>query len=145
MNHEVGSVPIKCDDFVDDDLEESKGKPEAKSFDELKESFDIKKILAEFVIKKDTFVFTKDSKLEEDYDVGEKLGQGSYGVVYKGIHKITGDERAIKQIPISKIKKNKFARFINEVNTLTQLDHPNIIKLFEVYEESKYVYLVQEM
>ena len=145
VSHDMGSVPIKCDDFVDDDLENTKGKPGAKSFDELKENFDIKKILADFVIKKDTFVFNKDSKLEEDYEIGQVLGKGSYGIVYKGIHKITGEERAIKQIPKSKIKKEKFKRFINEVNALKQLDHPNIIKLFEVYEEGKYVYLVQEM
>lgn len=146
MSDLIKKETIKCDDFVDDDeSEEAKFADTKATFNELKEQFDIKKVLSELVIKKDTFVFNKESKLEEDYDIGGELGKGSYGVVYSAIHKITGEERAIKQIPKSKIKKEKFKRFINEVNALKQLDHPNIIKLFEVYEEDKYVYLVQEM
>lgn len=51
--------------------------------------------------------------------------------------------RAIKRIPKSKIKN--FDRFINEVNSLKTLDHPNVVKLFELYESSHDVYLVQEL
>lgn len=105
----------------------------------------LNKILAEFVIKKDAFVFAKKSNLEEDYTICGMIGKGSYGMVYKCIHKITGEERAIKQLSKSRIKEHKFKRFLNEISALKQLDHPNIIKLFEIYEEDKYVYLVQEL
>jgi calcium-dependent protein kinase len=50
--------------------------------------------------------------------------------------------RAIKLIKREKIKN--FQRFINEVNALKTLDHPNVIKLFEIYEDEENVYLVQE-
>lgn len=99
--------------------------------------------MTEFVIKKEDFVFNKKEKLSDDYELDQELGKGTYGVVYKGIHKATGEIRAIKQIARSKIKK--YERFINEVNALKMLDHPNIIKLFEVYEEEDDVYLVQEL
>ena len=46
----------------------------------------------------------------------QKLGSGSYGVVHKGTHKITGYERAIKVIPRSKIKN--MDRFKTEVKIL---------------------------
>lgn len=95
------------------------------------------------LLNKDTFVFNKKSKVEDDYTLDAELGKGTYGVVYKGIHNLTGEVRAIKQIARSKIKK--YERFINEVTALKTLDHPNIIKLFEVYEEKDNVYLVQEM
>lgn len=88
-------------------------------------------------------MFNKESKLEDDYTLDGELGKGTYGVVYKGIHKLTEDVRAIKQISRAKIKK--YDRFINEVSALKTLDHPNIIKLFEIYEEEDHVYLVQEM
>lgn len=81
--------------------------------------------------------------MEDDYTLDSELGKGTYGIVYKGIHKLTGDVRAVKQIARSKIKK--YERFINEVTALKTLDHPNIIKLFEVYEDEENVYLVQEM
>lgn len=60
--------------------------------------------------------------------------------------------RAIKLIAREKIKR--IDRFINEVNALKTLvkfisliklqDHPNVIKLFEIYEDKTNVYLVQE-
>ena len=46
------------------------------------------------------------------------------------------------------MKENKiknFQRFYNEVNALKTLDHPHIIKLFEIYEDDENVYLVQEL
>jgi serine/threonine protein kinase len=38
----------------------------------------------------------------------------------------------------------RYNNFINEVSALKLLDHPNIIKLYEVYEDENAVYLVQE-
>ena len=96
-----------------------------------------------FQLNKETFIFDKITKLEDDYKLESELGKGTYGVVYKAVHKLTGEIRAVKQISRKKIKK--YERFINEVTALKTLDHPNIIKLFEVYEEEENVYLVQEL
>ena len=60
----------------------------------------------------------------------------------KAKDKDTEEVRAIKTISRDKIKNYK--RFINEVNVLKTLDHPNIIKLFEVYEDKTDVHLVTE-
>ena len=49
----------------------------------------------------------------------------------------------MKKIPKSKIKD--LNRFINEVATLKTLDHPNVVKLFEIYEGNTDVFLVQEL
>ena len=40
--------------------------------------------------------------------------------------------------------KGRMEQFINEINVLKQLDHPNILKLFEVYQDTKRYYLVTE-
>ena len=50
--------------------------------------------------------------------------------------------RAIKIIPKSKVKDPE--RFLNEINIMKQLDHPNIIKLYENFEDVRNVYLVME-
>ncbi|CAI2365375.1 unnamed protein product [Moneuplotes crassus] len=134
---------IKVDDFVDVDNAEAVETGPTESFEELKSKFDIKKLITQFVIKKENFVFTKKNSLYEDYKLDGELGKGTYGVVYKGIHTDTGDIRAVKQISRKKIKK--IERFLNEVHALKTLDHPNIIKLFEIYEDTENVYLVQEM
>lgn len=98
----------------------------------------------DFVYGKDRFVFYKDDDISKDYEITDTLGQGSFGVVLKGVHKVTKQERALKVIPRSKITR-RIERFINEVNALKKLDHPNVIRLYEVYETVTDVILVQEL
>lgn len=71
------------------------------------------------------------------------LGTGAYGTVVKATHLITKQVRACKKIPKKKIKK--LDRFETEVKILQTLDHPNIIKLYEYFEDKLNVYLVTEM
>ena len=71
------------------------------------------------------------------------LGTGSYGTVHKVTHLINNQTRACKKIPKKKIKNME--RFETEVLILQTLDHPNILKLYEYFEDDKNVYLVTEM
>lgn len=98
----------------------------------------------DFAYGKERFVFYKDDNISDDYEITDTLGQGSFGVVLKGIQRNTGQARALKVIPRSKITR-KIERFINEVNALKKLDHPNVIRLYEVYETDTDVILVQEL
>lgn len=70
------------------------------------------------------------------------LGQGAFGEVFKGTEKKTKEVRAIKKIAKAKIKNPQ--RFFNEITALKTLDHPNVIKLYESFEDEENVYLVQE-
>ena len=54
----------------------------------------------------------------------------------------TGEIRAIKTIAKRKVCSRK--RLLNELNILKTLDHPNIIKLYEIYEDKKFLHLVTE-
>lgn len=100
--------------------------------------------LSKFTYGKEKFILYKPEDITTDYEITDTLGQGSFGVVVKGIHKQTEQERALKVIPRSKITR-KIERFINEVNALKKLDHPNVIRLYEVYETDVDVILVQEL
>ncbi|BAM40130.1 calcium-dependent protein kinase [Theileria orientalis strain Shintoku] len=83
-------------------------------------------------------------RIEDVYDLAEdKLGKGSYGNVIKGVHKQSGATRAVKIIRKAKIENAM--RMKREIQIMKKLDHPNIIKLFEVYEDAEYLYLVMEM
>lgn len=70
------------------------------------------------------------------------LGSGTYGSVYKAKKKDSRIVRAIKQIPKSKVKNAE--RFKSEIEIMGTLDHPNIIKLYETFEDERNVYLVME-
>ena len=99
-----------------------------------------KKILS---INKKSFVHIIKDDITNHYEVIKKIGEGSYGKIYKAKHKISNEIRAMKQIEKKKII-NMIA-FKKEIEILSYLDHPNIIKLFEVYEDSKYFYLINEI
>ncbi|CAE7529378.1 CPK2 [Symbiodinium sp. CCMP2456] len=72
-----------------------------------------------------------------------KLGEGTYGSVSSAVHKQTGVVRAIKTM--SKGQMKNVARFKQEVAIMKVMDHPNIIKLFETFEDRRHIYLVMEL
>lgn len=74
------------------------------------------------------------------------MGNGGYGKVYKGVSK---DQtlNVINTVAIKVIDKKTVTdedQFRNEFKILMELDHPNIIKLYEIYETEDFLYLVQE-
>jgi calcium-dependent protein kinase len=92
---------------------------------------------------KETFVNKiKDKNLTDLYFIKNDLGQGSYGKVFQVKNKITGETRACKQLAIKHIQN--YEKFMLEINILSKMDHPNIIKLYEVFEDKRFVYLVME-
>jgi len=77
------------------------------------------------------------------YVFGEKIGAGSFSSVVKANTKIDDKVYAVKIINKSKVS-NKKNEFLNEIRILQKLDHPNIIKLYEIYESQDKFYLVME-
>jgi len=90
------------------------------------------------------FVF-HEHRIEEDYilDDKKKLGEGGFGAVCKCVHKATKAERACKKIRKKDVKDKK--AFEREVELQKALDHPNICKVFDVYQDSKLYYIVLEL
>lgn len=63
-------------------------------------------------------------------------------MIVKGVHKITRQERAIKIVKKSKLAEPD--KFFSEFEIMKKLDHPNVIKLYEMFEDKKFYYLVME-
>jgi calcium-dependent protein kinase len=79
--------------------------------------------------------------------MGKQLGYGTFGKVHLATHHITQQERAIKTIvknTVSKVKAER-EKFLKEVDTLKTISHPNIIKIYEFYEDHKNFHLVTEV
>lgn len=72
------------------------GTKDKERFDKCKENFDLSKIISDFTIKREMFIKCKEGDINNYYDFSTPLGEGAYGIVYKGIDKETGELRAIK-------------------------------------------------
>lgn len=77
--------------------------------------------------------------LTEHYDIGAKIGEGGFGEVFAVVHKTTGADRAVKIIYKAEDDDDQFekvnATIRNEFATVNSLDHPNLIKQYEMFED----------
>eukprot|EP00408_Alexandrium_pacificum_P021554 CAMPEP_0171199366 /NCGR_PEP_ID=MMETSP0790-20130122/23427_1 /TAXON_ID=2925 /ORGANISM="Alexandrium catenella, Strain OF101" /LENGTH=585 /DNA_ID=CAMNT_0011664711 /DNA_START=16 /DNA_END=1774 /DNA_ORIENTATION=- len=90
------------------------------------------------------FITENNGKVTDSYDVEKaKLGQGSYGSVSKCVNKSTSSARAVKTIKKAQMKNSE--RFKQEIAIMKRMDHPNIIKLFETFEDHRNIYLIMEL
>ena len=86
---------------------------------------------------------TNIGKKVKGYTLTKKLGSGSYGDVYTVNKKTDGKNYALKMVAKTKLN-NKMLRtmFMSEVKIMSEMNHPNIINLFEFMESSNNYYLV---
>ncbi|EGR29125.1 hypothetical protein IMG5_162280 [Ichthyophthirius multifiliis] len=100
--------------------------------------------MSEFSISPDIFIHLKQGTIQQNYKTGEILGEGAFGLVCKVTHKNTGMVRAMKTLKKSSVIKEEEERLFSEMNILKNLDHPNILKLIELFQDSKNYYLITE-
>ena len=80
----------------------------------------------------------------EKYTKVEKVGEGTYGVVYKCKVKDTNDYVALKKIRLENEDEGIPSTSIREISILKQLRHPNIVYLIDLIHGEKKLYLVFE-
>lgn len=82
------------------------------------------------------------------YDIvgdGGRLGEGSYGSVYLCRNKKSGDSFACKVIGLSRINSHYLRKLHLEIAIMKEVDHPNIIRIHEVFFGTRTVYLIMEL
>ncbi|OII73875.1 calcium-dependent protein kinase [Cryptosporidium ubiquitum] len=87
-------------------------------------------------------------ELQKKYYLKGVIGQGSYGVVRVAVESQTKAIRAIKIMNKNKIRQinpKDVERIKTEVRLMKKLHHPNIARLYEVYEDEQYICLVMEL
>ncbi|XP_066140838.1 serine/threonine-protein kinase SIK2-like isoform X2 [Euwallacea fornicatus] len=78
------------------------------------------------------------------YDIERTIGKGNFAVVKLAKHRITKTEVAIKIIDKSQLDASNLQKVYREVDIMKRLDHPHIIKLYQVMETKNMIYLVSE-
>nr|XP_034837612.1 serine/threonine-protein kinase MARK2-like isoform X6 [Maniola hyperantus] len=78
------------------------------------------------------------------YKLLKTIGKGNFAKVKLAKHVPTGKEVAIKIIDKTQLNPSSLQKLFREVRIMKMLDHPNIVKLFQVIETEKTLYLVME-
>ena len=82
------------------------------------------------------------SSITDFYDVSTVLGKGQFGMVKLAAHKKTGKNVAIKTVKKSNMKPIEVFQQRREIEVLKMCQHPNIIKLIDIFENSDYYFIV---
>ncbi|XP_069958392.1 serine/threonine-protein kinase 3 isoform X1 [Cherax quadricarinatus] len=106
------------------------GEPHTKHSEEQNENGELVKLSEESLMRQP----------EEVFDIICKLGEGSYGSVYKALHKESGQVLAIKQVPID----TDLQEIIKEISIMQQCDSHHVVKYYGSYFKDSDLWIVME-
>ncbi|XP_073290239.1 serine/threonine-protein kinase ATG1c-like [Primulina huaijiensis] len=79
-----------------------------------------------------------------DYQLGNQIGAGSFSTVWHAHHRVHGTEVAIKEIVTARLNSKLQESLKSEIFILKRINHPNIIHLHDMIEESGKMYIILE-
>ncbi|KAG0560320.1 hypothetical protein M758_10G166700 [Ceratodon purpureus] len=88
--------------------------------------------------------FHKSKTLNDKYLLGDEIGKGAYGRVYKGLDLENGDFVAIKQVSLENIPSEDLASIMSEIDLLKNLNHRNIVKYQGSFKTKTHLYIILE-
>ncbi|CAG9332760.1 CDPK1_58 [Blepharisma stoltei] len=91
------------------------------------------------------FIKVTSRNILDYYEIVKEIGVGGFGTVFEVRDKRSGLRRAMKEIPKDNLDEAKFQKMIEEVELVKNMDHPNIMRIYEVIETSRFYYVITEL
>lgn len=95
-------------------------------------------------VKQSDLVGEKKAKISQVYEFLSEIGSGAFSKAYKVKHNATGIFRCVKKISKKDLGENELKELVSEVGILKTLDHPNILKVYEFYQNAHFFFIVTE-
>ena len=86
-----------------------------------------------------------DGKIAGLYDLEETIGEGHFAVVKLARHVFTGEKVAVKVIDKTKLDDVSKSHLFQEVRCMKLVQHPNVVRLYEVIDTQTKLYLILEL
>lgn len=103
-------------------------------------SQDIQKATEDLVVEEVKIPHT----MKDCYTLGAKLGEGGFSIVKEGVHNVTKEKVAVKIIKRDGLKPDEVVALKKEMRILQQLEHDNIVRAVDFFEEPDNFYVVME-
>ncbi|CAF0857286.1 unnamed protein product [Adineta ricciae] len=78
------------------------------------------------------------------YLLQKTLGKGQTGLVKLGVHYVTGEKVAIKIVNREALSESVLLKVEREIAIMKLIEHPHVLRIYDVYESRKYLYLILE-
>jgi serine/threonine protein kinase len=98
---------------------------------------------AEYAVQKN--YLNHNNKFKDFYNMGDMLGIGRQSVTRKCTNISSKITRAVKIIDKSNMEQDGRLKILHEIEMLTELDHPNICRIIEIFEDETKVQFVMEL
>ena len=85
--------------------------------------------------------FSQFYRIDEDHP----LGTGMTCTVKRVTHKISGKHYALKAVRLNRLQPERLAELRQEIEIMKAMDHPNIVKLYQTFEDHSYIYMIMEL
>jgi calcium/calmodulin-dependent protein kinase (CaM kinase) II len=82
------------------------------------------------------------TQFSDKYALKEEIGHGAFSIVRRCVHKVTGFEFAAKIIRTENLSTKDSQKLKNEGRICRKLQHPNIVRLHDIIQDEKFLYLV---
>jgi calcium-dependent protein kinase len=96
------------------------------------------------LISQANLVFSKSTKLSDDYKIIKKLGSGAFSEVFLIQDKTKDILDCVKVIDKKSLSSYEGEDIMNEIQTLAEMDHPNIMKIKGYYQTNNHLYIISE-
>jgi len=83
-------------------------------------------------------------EISDDFDIEKRIGRGRFSIIHRCFHKMTGAEKAIKIIRRSNAPDGYWVKKLKEMEFLSNLDHPHIMKYFAASQDKYNYYLIMD-
>ena len=80
-----------------------------------------------------------------DYDIRNVIGLGTYGAIHLCVHRWTSQKRSMEICKKESILPAMRSRMFKEMEILKELNHPNVLRLFEAYQDIDNIYIITEL
>ncbi|CAF0824075.1 unnamed protein product [Adineta steineri] len=91
-----------------------------------------------------TVIPPRSSQYVGPYLLQKTLGKGQTGLVKLGVHYVTGDKVAIKIVNREALSESVLLKVEREIAIMKLIEHPHVLRIHDVYESRKYLYLILE-